>query len=177
MNEILSIANKPETQNLCDRCLGRLFGKLGYNLNNPTRGKAIRLLLHLNDMLNSKLSGIKPTLDQLNILNKLPQNYNEIQHMLEDFNLNKEQMSIISNIFNNLKNKSSVTPNASEDQSPIQKELQKQMRSIIDEKFSKNLAKRNNSCNLCNGIFDELVKFTELTASAVKNYELHITSY
>ncbi|MDI6707668.1 MAG: tRNA pseudouridine(54/55) synthase Pus10 [Candidatus Thermoplasmatota archaeon] len=33
---------------LCDRCLGRLFGKLGHGFNNETRGRAIRYALKNN---------------------------------------------------------------------------------------------------------------------------------
>ncbi len=38
---------------ICTRCLGRLFGKVGYNLDNPTRGKIIEFILELFNIINN----------------------------------------------------------------------------------------------------------------------------
>jgi len=54
--EVLRTASKALEEDICDRCLGRLFGKAGFGLTNQERGKAVRIMLALSHEL---LSGSK----------------------------------------------------------------------------------------------------------------------
>ena len=90
MNEILKIAQNPDAQKLWNRCLGRLFAKLGYNLNNPTRGKAVQLLVHLEDRINSGAKLKARETDQ----------NDEIKQMLESFRFNDPYMAAIYKVLN-----------------------------------------------------------------------------
>jgi len=97
MNEILSIARKAGENNICDRCLGRLFGKLGHNLDNLTRGKALRLLLYLEDLLNEKLDttgDLKISMDKVTDVNT----FENIKHLLETFVFNEQYMHVIRGV-------------------------------------------------------------------------------
>ncbi|MDR2866565.1 MAG: tRNA pseudouridine(54/55) synthase Pus10 [Methanomassiliicoccaceae archaeon] len=51
--ENLSIAEAASRKGLCDRCLGRLFGKLGTGMTNDQRGRIIRESLTLNGISSS----------------------------------------------------------------------------------------------------------------------------
>ena len=56
MNDILktiSLIHDEDIQ-LCPRCQGRLFGKLGYNLTNIERGITLHLMLQLKQYMNEQ---------------------------------------------------------------------------------------------------------------------------
>ena len=86
MNNIIEIARRPEVQDLCNRCLGRLFGKLGHGLDNPTRGRVIRLVLALNEQLNTSDN------------KKVPIDQDSITDFIEKFEFTSHQMALVENI-------------------------------------------------------------------------------
>ncbi|MGA1792749.1 MAG: tRNA pseudouridine(54/55) synthase Pus10 [Thermoplasmatota archaeon] len=57
--DILRTASEALENDLCDRCLGRLFGKAGFGLTNLERGKAVRIMLALSHELLSDAQGEK----------------------------------------------------------------------------------------------------------------------
>ncbi|MGA1819839.1 MAG: tRNA pseudouridine(54/55) synthase Pus10 [Thermoplasmatota archaeon] len=57
--DILSTASQALEHDLCDRCLGRLFGKSGFGLTNLERGRAARIMLALSYELLSSVEGKK----------------------------------------------------------------------------------------------------------------------
>ncbi len=159
MNDILRIAREPEAQELCNRCLGRLFGKLGHYLDNPTRGKALRILLHLEDILGAGIEPINAS-GKNSIENSLtPQ---RIEQMIESFEFSQQQMQIICGI---LKINYDIN-----DIKEREKEFQEYIGSLMDPGIIDDLDNLN-SCKVCNDLFDELPKFVELVHDSVKKYE------
>jgi len=54
--EILDDASKVAAKGLCDRCLGRMFGKLGTGMTNDVRGRMIREALSEKGIVNDMVS-------------------------------------------------------------------------------------------------------------------------
>ncbi len=170
MNTILNIAGQPDAQKLCNRCLGRLFGKLGHNLDNPTRGKATRLLLHLDETISSKIIDSKSNSEELK---NESEKYTRANQMLESFNFNDPEMQMICNVLGIQRNIQNTLKNEDKKQTKNQKETENIIRSLINPKLIEKLTNDNSSCNLCNDIFNELPKFTELVCDATKDYEFN----
>lgn len=64
--KLLSIAREVLAEHaLCDSCLGRLFGMLGYGLTNAERGRAIKIILHMESYDSMKGETDKATLYRL----------------------------------------------------------------------------------------------------------------
>jgi tRNA pseudouridine synthase 10 len=162
MNNIIKIAQSEETSTLCPRCLGRLFGKLGHYLDNPTRGKVLRLVLHLYDQLHA-------------IKEKDAKNYELLSELIEAFSFEEQQMCTLTNVLG------IAYPITSEDikssTSKIDTEktnsLITQIRALSKEEVIDELKLEQPSCELCDETFIELPKFAELVQESLHDYEFN----
>jgi tRNA pseudouridine synthase 10 len=174
MNDIIEIAQKPEVQELCNRCLGRLFGKMGYGLDNPTRGRVLRLILALKDELGS----MKPNTEQID--------FNSLTDFIEAFKFTSQQMIMVGEIpginhpNQNLghTNKSNGKLETVDSSQALENDGQSNtIESIITNNLKpeiiNDIENGKTSCKLCNGVFDELPKFTDLVCESIKDYELN----
>lgn len=159
MNEILKIAEQIEIQkiSLCNRCLGRLFGKLGHGLTNTTRGRAIRLLLRLNAISSSatviKREGESPK-------------FSQVKQMIENFNFDERTMYTLSNVLGE-----DFQGKLGSNDVKKSKILEDYIKSILEQETDKEL--KNEECITCSGLFDELPKFADLVTDTVKGYEFN----
>jgi tRNA pseudouridine synthase 10 len=180
MNQILQIAGSNEAKLLCARCLGRLFAKLGYRLDNPTRGKALRLLLHINNQL------AQFKIDKENEALVSQETYTSVEELMEKFDFEDDYMKVICSVLGcnyplPIQNENSLEPQHKKNLESSQKNavitdpklLEKQILSITDPKFLADLAKENTSCEVCNGVFDEIPKFVELVCETLRDYEFN----
>lgn len=151
MSPILQIAVKilDENDHLCTRCLGRLFGKLGYGLSNTERGMALNLFNELKTVIDNSEVDLSRTSNQS--INSFELDH--IIELLENFKFNIEIMTLVANIIgynyrpeqkpkDNKKNKNSdentnpIIDNTSTDDLTIKKENNK---NDIDIKIDINL--------------------------------------
>ncbi len=185
MNEILEIANKirSENINICTRCLGRLFGKLGYGLDNTARGKTLCLMLSLQEGLTFS----QDQDDRSTAINGIDtQQLNNLQDVLNSFALDGPMMAAAVKILGldyRIDSKSSVRAKGSE-------QLEEQIRALIKPELIKHISldtvdvaldldedtdharsQSTEECSVCSGLFDELPNFVDLVCEAVKDYE------
>ena len=165
MNEILRIARSDEAQKLCIRCLGRLFGKLGHNLDNPTRGRAVSLLLHLDDSLNSMIKK-----SQKKGSEKKGFGFEDLTNMLDNFEFQEYHMQTLGNIIGIYQAHNDIEKIKSDADA---KSLENRIKEIISPEFVENLLNDDMSCELCNEVFSELPKFSELVCDSIKDYEFN----
>jgi tRNA pseudouridine synthase 10 len=198
MNEILELVNKLDTDDisLCSRCMGRLFGKLGHNLDNLRRGEMIQILYLISKSLAKLDSSSAEKHDQSQVTN--PQ-FQEIRDMLEAFAFDSSYVQVISKILMSIKGTNQEYDNAdllndSEDTKKIEQEtneqsneqsneqLDKQLKEFISqnelkEPINKSITDYNvnshEDCEICSGLFDELPEFSELVCEATVKYEFN----
>ncbi len=100
-NEILDKADKIiRSYTLCDHCLGRLFGLLGYSLSNEERGKSIKTLLLMKTYSLNKGIKDKELISALAISGFIPAKNILVKTGKEEVKI--EKCEICGNIFDNL---------------------------------------------------------------------------
>ena len=162
MNEIIKIVQSDEASVLCPRCLGRLFGKLGHYLDNPTRGKALKIVLHLYEQMRAKQM-------------EEGTNYELLSELLDMFSFEEQHMSALTEVLEisypitSEDNKSSTTKKKSE----LTISLIAQIRALAENQVIEEIRSGKNSCGLCEDTFIELPKFAELVQKTLQDYEFH----
>ncbi|WP_455391573.1 tRNA pseudouridine(54/55) synthase Pus10 [[Eubacterium] cellulosolvens] len=159
MNDILRLAGSEETSILCPRCLGRLFGKLGHNLDNPTRGKALTLLVHINKIRDQNIKN-----DNTNALLKSPKNLKLIDKLMNDFDFSETYMTALCG---------ALGLEYDIDSSSDSKALEELIRALVPKKYLRSLAGNNGYCEFCDRLFKELPKFSKIICDSVKDYEFN----
>ena len=182
MTEILEIASKvrSEKTNLCTRCLGRLFGKLGHGLDNPTRGKVVQLMLILRDKLSSSPSKTKKRSPPGPIN---AQDFTELLAMIDNFEFDNTSMTAVTEVLDIDYNPSPQTVDPANNRTePRTNKLATQILSLVEptiidtintEKPGAVNTAADIECSICRNLFDELPRYADLVCEAVKNYEFN----
>jgi tRNA pseudouridine synthase 10 len=173
---------------LCPRCLGRLFGKLGHNLNNPVRGVSLNIMLQLKKSL--KDVGENRINPQTQI------NKDELDRIFNSYSFHQEYQEVITNITNNRlleffydnheDSKREKEQNSSEsngeqiDPKVMHHELQQALILLLTnariqiEDMISNLKKKMEDteyCIICQGLFDDLDHYANIVCESIKEYE------
>ncbi len=177
MSEIIDTTIRLNSEKiiLCDRCLGRLFGKLGHNLDNLTRGRLISFLIHLRDSFNEieefyedDGSMFKELRCMINTFDFQPKYNIPIIRVLNQTAQTTDERDVIS--FEEQK--------TGQDQSQFKEQIIKIFGSNKLEKITRELTtdyyeNTHDDCHICRGLFDEFPHFAKLVVDAVSKYEFN----
>jgi tRNA pseudouridine synthase 10 len=155
---------------LCPRCLGRLFGKLGHGLDNPTRGLIVLLVRLIKGFENN--DGYDNDLAiYVDTFNFQPEYLDTLEKAL-DIDLHIHRAGKEQN--KKSKTQSHQDLNFDNIQSTISGLIHDQkMKGKIIGLQNKIKEESTEYCNICEGLFDELEHFANLVEKSVEGYEFN----
>lgn len=182
MSEIIKLANQLKSDNieLCERCLGRLFGKLGHNLDNLSRGRVIKFLLLLSEQLKKEIT-IKDQ-EKHSVMTE-NNRYLNLNKLLNEFDFPPDLTSLLLNIINPINNPETTIGSLknnydTKDMILIKEQIEKilgteKLNEIVSEIAINYDNQNHKNCYVCKGLFDELPAFSKLVNNAVSKFEFN----